>query len=635
MAEFEERTINAGWRLRPPAAACVLTVLCLLILMMGPFMHDNDQASLLRGGIDIATGHLREARNAYNFDKQFLSYFLLGAAIRVLPTPLSPDAIVMLGNLVSFTLFWGAFLWLLARSHRHLPLALVLPVILAPALLVHSPFLGTASVSAAFLLLLLGLMDCEVSNGFTRNIRRFSMSALAFCAVGARGDAVLVLPLLVILGRRQRSMGAVVKSVETWMIAAAAGSALLLGRALFLREPFDFMQPFFNPPVFLACTFFGLGGVALLLFVCLGAIASRWRERRSRFWSMMLAAALVLPFLFYGTQMASTRHFVALIVGIFAFVYSTHGGALCRLWLRQNTWSRGLKAALLFFAIAPLFVGVHFRSPRHPGLTVTTPTRFPSSDGVLPMGAYLTYAISVRKHHGLVDHNQAVWAAAAATEFETNECGRVPVLKTPMDSYMLLAVRLQDKSAQIFTFQEEEVLPFFYVDSRSLMRRPVSYMLESSEGLSGQFLSLVSLLQVSPFNHQGITVCRGSLSPERNSLSPLLWTLNQTFDGNEFRIIENLVAPGHAVVSYPIRGEMAEKKVVLVSQDRFECVSEAKGQSTDLTTRQVTHQGLGRFYVCSIDAVRAEASVRIRFEQRGEVWVAASVFPSWMSVREF
>lgn len=635
MAGLEKRTITAGWRLRPPAAACALTISCLLILMMGPFMHDADQASLLEGGVDIATGHLREARGAYNFDKQFVSYFLLASTMKMLSTPLSPDAIVMLGNLASFTLFWGALYWALARLHRHLPLALVLPVILAPAVLEHSPFLGTAFVSAAFLVLLLGLMECQVANGFRNHLRRFSMSVLVFCAVGARVDAVLVLPLLAILGRRQRSMSAVVKSAETWIMAAAAGAALLFGRALFLGSPYDFMQPFLNLPVFMAYTFFGLGGAGLVLLVCLGAIASGWRKRRSRLWSMMLAVALVLPLLYYGIQLVSTRYFILVVVGIFAFVYSTHGGAICRLWLRQRSWRRGLKAALLVVAVAPLLVGVHFRSPRHPKLTVTNPTRFPSADGVLPMGAYLTHAIRVRKQNGLVDHNQAVWEAAAATEFEQNELGRVPVLNTPMISYILLAVRLQDKLAQICTLPEEKVSPVFYVDSRSLMRRPANSMGGTLEGLSGAFLSFVSLRQASPYNREGITVYRGSLSPERNSLSPLLWILNQAFEGNEFRLIEKLMPPEDAAVLYPIRGEMAEKKLVLVSYDRFQCVTVANGQSADLETTQVTHQALGRFFVCSIDPALAEAGFRIRFERQGVVWVAASVFPSWMSVQKF
>ena len=636
VAEVQERTVNAGRKLRPPAAACAITIACLLILKMGPFMHESDQASLLEGGVDIATGHFREVCGAYNFDKQFVTYLLLGGTIKMLPAPLSPGGIVMLGNFVSFTLFWGAFYWLLARSRRHLPLALVLPVILAPALLGHSPFLATVFVSGAFLLHLLGTMEWEASNRLTRRLRRFAMMLLVFCAVGARADAILVLPLLAILGCRQRSVRGVVKSVETWMLAGAAGTALFLGRALFLGMPHAFMQPFFKPTVFMAYTFFGLGGVAPLLLVCLGAFAPGWKERRLRLWSMMLATALVLPLLFYGIQMwRTTLHFVPAVVGVFAFVYSRHGGAICRRWLRQKSWTKGLKATLVAVAVAPLFVGVHFRSPHHPTLTVTNPTRFPSADGVLPMGAYLAHAISLRKQNGLVDHNQAVWKAAAATEFETNELGRVPVLNTPMQSYMLLAVRLQDKLAQISSLPGDKLPSFFYVDSRSLMRRPVDFTTQSSEGLSGAFLSLVSLRQASPVSFQGITVCRGSLSPEKDSLSPLFWILNQAFEGNEFRIIEKLVAPGDGAVSYLMRGEMAERKLVLVSDHRFQCVTRTKGRSTNLGAKQVTHQVLGRFYVCSIDPVLAEIGVEIRLEQQGEVWVAASVFPSWMSVRKF
>ena len=143
-----------------PALACTLVGIVWAMLTLGPYMRETDEGSLLDGGLNIANGHLEIARTEFNFDKQFVSYWLPGLLFKCLPHPRSrrtrsswPE---MLWGLV---LFWGAMFWLIARSSRHLPLALVLPVILTPALLLYSPFYASAFTSVAFMLLLAILLD--------------------------------------------------------------------------------------------------------------------------------------------------------------------------------------------------------------------------------------------------------------------------------------------------------------------------------------------------------------------------------------------------------------------------------------------------------------------------------------------
>src|SRR4029453_10797604 len=97
----------------PVMVAATLTILTLAALMIGPYMHESDQASFVAGGVDLARGRFAEVRSAYNFDKQYVSYAFLGALFRFLPRPFSADAVVLFGNVAAFGFFWSSWLRLL------------------------------------------------------------------------------------------------------------------------------------------------------------------------------------------------------------------------------------------------------------------------------------------------------------------------------------------------------------------------------------------------------------------------------------------------------------------------------------------------------------------------------------------
>ena len=90
----------------PPTLACALTALVLAGLMLGPFMRETDQAWLLDGGLGIATGHPEIARADFNFDKQFVSYYLPALVLKLLPHPVAADTLVFATNLLGLLLFF-------------------------------------------------------------------------------------------------------------------------------------------------------------------------------------------------------------------------------------------------------------------------------------------------------------------------------------------------------------------------------------------------------------------------------------------------------------------------------------------------------------------------------------------------
>jgi len=603
----------------PPFLACSLTVLVLASLALGPFMHETDQGWLLDGAAGIANGHLDVARGDFNFDKQFVSYLLPGVLFRFFPRPFNPDLLVLAGNVLAMVLFWGAFLGLLARSARRVPLALALPVILTPAFLVHSPFYASAFVSAALVMLLAAVLDRKRWDW----PRHAVVFAMAFCAVGARLDAILLLPLLAMLHAPRRRMADVLKSPNTWLMAAAGLAAFFLGRALYLAPSFDFVpQPFALKQVF-AYLAFGLGGAGLLLLAALHAV---WRARhwnRCRVWLVFLAAGLAMPMGYYCLQLLSPRHCVIGALSVLVFLCASSGGAILRVYFRQKVFGPALKFALMLAALAPVFVGLDIPELRHPRLTFTQPTLVPSAAGVCPLGAYLGHALNVRRQHGFMDQNQAIWAAAKTTQFESDAGGGVPTLLTPVESYLILAIRLQDLTPRHHSLQIGQLPPRFYMDSRSLMR--FQFALSSKTGVMDDFFRTTALQPATTTDWQGVTILRGDTNsrPAADSLSARLWVLNEAFGGNEFRI-----EPPETLQKIP--DALAGKKLVLASRQNF---TVASGQKASFT--EINDGALGDWRVCEIGPLNAAESIRLRGVAPAAMVVAVSVFPEWMSLQQF
>ena len=606
----------------PVMLAAVLTILALAALMVGPYMHESDQASLVAGGVELARGRFAEVRSAYNFDKQYVSYAFLGALFRFLPRPFSADAVVLLGNAAAFGFFWSSWLLLLRRIQGGLGLAAILPLLLAPTLIVHSPFFATAFVSASFLLLAFQCFSALASPW----ARRLIVGILVFCAVGARADAVLALPLIALLNPRRRTVAGVIKSIDTWILPAAGLLAMLFGRLVFTGVRDDFIPPQFRLNVIVAFTLFGLGGALLLMAVCLVAIVL---SNRRKTWvpDRLTAAALLVPAIFYLPQLTTPRYYVLSIVSMFLFVVSRRGGRILREWFQRRHWGAISRAALIAAAVFPVVVGLRLPDLRHPRLSLSQVSRFPSADGVLPMGGYWRYVPGVRTERGFVDHNHAIWAAVSAARLQTNSAGFVPALYTTMNSYLLLSATLQDRPIQFYELGKSVLPSFYYVDSRSLMRSGFNF--QTPNETARAFLAGTALEPASPVSWKGITLFRGSAGGP-NAAARLYLALNDVFGGIEFRMHEVVAGPTNVIPLRDLFGA-EPKKLAVASAEPFACLlREAPGLGgRPVPTRTYSTNG---WHLCAAGKASPGGALEIAARPGATLIIAPAVFPDWVSI---
>jgi hypothetical protein len=602
-----------------PVVVCGLTALVLAVLTLGPFMHETDQGWLLDGGLSIARGHPEIARSEFNFDKQFVSYYLAACLCAVLPRPLRADTLVWAGNFLGLVFFWGLLGWLLACSARRLLLPLVLPVILAPALLVHSPFYASAFISAALVFLLAAFLERKQWRWWQHGV----VFLLAFSAVGARADAMFLLPLLAMLHSPRRTFVSVVRSPNTWLMAVGGWLAFFLGRLLYLTTAFDFARVPFNLKQVGAYLVFGLGGAGWVMLLALHAVWCARAAGRSRVWQVFLGLGLALPMGYYSLQLLSPRHCVVGVVSILVFICARSGRLLFQLYFRSRTWERVVSVLLVISALLPVLVGVDLAYLSSPRLTLAHPTLLPTPAGVSPTGAYLAYLVQLRRQHGFVDHNQAVFSAATQTVFQPDASGQVPILDTPVESYLILAIHLQGKTLKRYSISGGQWPPELYVDSRTLLRFPYDwrYVFKRPE----IFFSVTSLVPATDANWHGITILCGDTrqAVRPGSWTTCLWVLNQVFGGDEFRLEQ----PG-ALASIP--SDWAGKKLVLASSRKFTVTT---GQEVK-TLMIATTQGEGQWQTCEIGPLRGGEMIAVHGPAPAELAVGVSVFPEWLSVRK-
>jgi len=599
------------------ALGWVVVSLAALVPVVGPIMHESDQASLLFGAERLARGlDSMWAANFYNYDKQYLTYWLLAVARRLFP---GVDPVSM-GNWLSFSIFWGGVLAIvLRRPVRRYPQATALGAcLLAPALWLHSPFLGTNSVSFGFLLF---AWAAWASRGGSRPRRLLALLGVG-CAVAARADALLILPWLawtVTSAGQWRSLGR--RPAPLW-IAAAGLAALLLGRVLYTGEAVYTNLPYFSAKIYAAYLIFGLGAAAgtfLWLAIALLATASdRWRRHRSTapFYLAGLLA-LLLPWAFYSMQLFSTRYWTPLLAALIGGLLTRRGRMLVT-WPRCPRMARLAATALLIGTVAPLFVGVHLPFPRRPRLVLSDPTLFPTGDGFQPMGALGPFlrALAGNPDH-VVDHNQATWLSATSAKLQSDASGKVPILQAPLQSYLLLAVTLRGLQPQIVSDQA----PRFYTDARDLLR--IFNTPDRLRPLDRRSLSrTLHVTRAGPeIDGYGIIQADHTIAPEAAWLARL--DLAQAFHGNEYRLRPDVGT--HPDFILPRRDE--GKTVVLYSPGPFAVAV----QGTDGVARPVAVGPMGDtpLYVATVPG-RAWWGTRF-VVTRGEPQVAIAVHPDYMN----
>jgi hypothetical protein len=601
----------------PPAVACALVAIVLAALTLGPFMRETDQAWLLDGGMGIANGHPEIARAEFNYDKQFVSYWLPGVLFKFLPRPFAADTLVLAGNLLGMLLLWGAMFWLLAKSSRRLPLALALPVILVPSFLVYSPFYASAFTSVAFVILLAAFLDRKKWNWFHHAM----VFVLAFCAVGARADVILLLPLLAMLHSPRRTFISALRSPNTWLMAAGGMGAFLLGRALYLEKAIDYAPSSFRLKIYLGYIAFGLGGAAVVLLIALHAIYKNSRANHSRPWLVFLWIGLLLPMGYYSFQLLTPRHCTVGAVSVLIFVCAKRGRAIFQNYFRKKFYAVTVKTVFILSALAPVFLGLNLADIHHPKIICAQPTLLPTGAGVAPAGAYFAFAFDVRQRHGFLDHNHAVWAVAKSTRFEAAADGKVPYLFSPIESYLIFAIHLQGKNPGRYSLANQPCPDEFYVESRSLMR--FQFVFPPQKVSMENFFARTAFTPVTEMNWHGITMLRGdrNLVPATNDFNKALWALNTAFERDEFRL-EN---PGSL---RKIPSDWNGKRLVIVGTAGLVI----HGPSI-LLPKNAIHPVFGDLCIYVIPSVRAGDVYHVENAAPGKTFIGLGVFPEWMSLQ--
>jgi hypothetical protein len=308
-------------------------------------------------------------------------------------------------------------------------------------------------------------------------------------------------------------------------------------------------------------------------------------------------------------------------VSVLIFVCARRGRLVFQHYFQRNSFATLIKILLFAGTLGPLVLGLDLAELHHPRLTVTRPTRLPSVAGVAPVGAYLGFVWSIRHEQGRVDQNQAIWLAAKSTAFAAAADGKVPYLFTPVESYLRLAMRLQDKIPDRLSPDDLRSLPpQFYVESRSLMR--FQFVFPSDKMAMADFFATTALTPATAADWHGVTIFRGDrnapVTPE--SPSAVFWALNTLFGPDEFRL-----EPAASLQTIP--ADWAGKKLVLASPGPFSL----NGQPA---SKVITNTIFGRWHVAEFSPLHGGGTISLSSGATEKVFVGVSVFPEWMSVQK-
>jgi hypothetical protein len=503
-------------------------LLCAFVLpLTSAAFRNNDQASILSGALQIARGQASFWRAPFfAYDKTYGTYLLLAIALRFIPNT-NP---VALGNIFEIALLGTAMVSLAFLSYRSAPPWLLLVPLLCPALTIYAPFLGTASVSFAFLLI--AFVCCRFSQP---PALRLVALALVGIAASCRADVVLAMPAFLLSSIPRNSLRGLLGKGWLWLFAAASIVPTLCGRLITLRPSPTFPRLPFIPKVFLAFVVFALGVGAFTLIVLLFAkyAAMALQKPRWRLFYTLLALSAVIPLGFYLLEMVTPRHFL-LVCAVLIFLGSSRRTArLYRVELkRRRRLTRAVVAALVASATVPWLIGVSAPSLSRIRPTLFQPTGFPTTHGRFPMGAYAAFIYRLKiKDHFRVDHNQRIWLSASSVDYHPCPTGEVPLLETPMVAYLELAVRLQNKAPLILESWKDAPCGTAYVDARSVTR---SWLMGPSFFHSEILKHKVSF--VSRDATEGEPILLAEVAQPQSKTASLLVELQHYFAGQEFEI---------------------------------------------------------------------------------------------------
>ena len=517
-------------RYRFAIAAYLFLVVVAIGQAIGPIMHETDQAALLSGAWKLAQGS-SPIWNAdfYNYDKQYVCYWILALLFAVFPK-FDP---VLIGNITSFAFYFLPLFYLLFRSatSRFVTIWILPGLFLTPLLWQHSPFLASNFVSSGLIFMGLGWWrpgHC---------VRQFVASIFFGLAVGARADAIAILPFIILSLLPRRSWKRLF-FLKCFLLPMVAGFSFFIFGRILATPTTDACSLFFNPKIFFAFTVFGLGFAALiycLLMIRLFVIfLHRSLFQRGFFYFLLFLSALPIA-IFYSLQLFSTRHLTLLLTLALVFSFSLRGGLIFKKTLHSMSFfsNRFLFSFLFFvFAVAPVFFGLNLPSPSYPSFTFGPGTSFPTADGVLSMGGYLPRLLSNKSANYHHDQNHPIWIASKYASYRPGPDGAIPFLYTPLFRYYELACLLRSLP---YTRDLVGSKSGFYMDSRSLRRVAPG---DRNQNLTW-ILDILSRCHIFSVPNGGdgdykmLFIDSSDLAPDNAKLACLV----SVFAGNDFRFI--------------------------------------------------------------------------------------------------
>lgn len=432
--------------------------IAVLLVLVFPFcsatFRDNDQAAILSGAWQIAH-HQASFFHAtfYNFDKQWGAFLVLSWLYRLFP---QADPVLAANLLLTAA---ASFAWFLLAIRRHrAPLALLLPFLLSPALILYMPYFGTAWLSLAFLLLAFwSLQGRHSSVAFCMGL------LLVAAAASCRADVILAFPALFFSHCSRRSLRRLLSDRRLWLLAIAAVFPVFVGKWLAGIHIPDLNPLSFDLRAYSGFLLFGLTPAILLVLLLHTGVYMHIARRKRCLFYVPVAVAPLIPLAFYSPQLYTLRYLFLTIASLLFSISSRRSAVVFR--------SRGVQLTVVAIAILPWCVGLRLPLLRQPSLTFANPTRFPTGDGMFPMGAYLGFAHQVFfRDHSVIDHNQTIWLSARSVTYRACPDGQVPFLITPMSNFMEFAIRLQNKRPKPIDFMKESPCGWAYVDARSILR---------------------------------------------------------------------------------------------------------------------------------------------------------------------
>ncbi|MGJ8676115.1 MAG: hypothetical protein ACSHX0_01215 [Akkermansiaceae bacterium] len=443
----------------------IISFAVLVLWGTGDVMRESDQASVIDGSIQLARDGELMGRNFYNYDRTYASYWILSAVYKlngleqlgasfsdIVTTGNRVAAVVLLLGLVSAFLICGPCRWW--------EWIIWLGCLFSPVFLFSAPLLSSNIISAGFLLGLAALMNSK-KEGIVSDL---GACVLAFFAVAARVDAVLVMPFLACLSSRDGTIVSMLKCRRLWMLSVSSVMAVVLGSAIYDNNTFEPLT-FFNGLVFSSFLIFGMNG-ALLIYVALvvGLIITFIKHRV--LFNALLVMSAITPIAFYWNVLYTPRHLMTSVLVILLSVIFVAGREMWAQWLKNKClkWVFFLTVAVIGVST---FLGFGMKSLKGGRPVIANATLYPTADGLWPMGAYCFFYERLKKAETMpLDHNQRVWKAWTLVNDKEVKDSTIRVRSTALISYGNLWLTLKgiEKSNK-----HDPTTPVM-VDSRSLTK---------------------------------------------------------------------------------------------------------------------------------------------------------------------